>query len=204
MSSPFSFGTKILGAGALLLAGILVVGVLLPASWEVDVARAVNAPPAAIFEYLDSPEGWREWTPWPDSGLVRSGADRGVGASISWDDRELGSGSFTIVEAVDARSVTYAVEVSGGRMRTEGTLVLEPGDRVTRVTWHERGDLGRNPLMGYWARFMEPAQSAELEKSLERLAALAEGGASSSGDSRAPPPQNDSAPADTGSTGASR
>ena len=42
-----------------------------------------------------------------------------------------------------------------------------------RVTWHEEGNLGRNPLMGYWAFFMDRAQATELEKGLVRLGELA-------------------------------
>jgi hypothetical protein len=40
------------------------------------------------------------------------------------------------------------------------------------VRWREEGDLGRNPLMGYWALSMDGAQSDELQKSLDRLALL--------------------------------
>jgi hypothetical protein len=44
----------------------------------------------------------------------------------------------------------------------------------TRIRWREQGDFGANPLMGYWARFMERAQGAELEKALDRLGSVAE------------------------------
>jgi hypothetical protein len=42
-----------------------------------------------------------------------------------------------------------------------------------RITWRERGNLGQNPLMGYWALSMDRAQSDELVKGLERLAVVA-------------------------------
>jgi hypothetical protein len=50
---------------------------------------------------------------------------------------------------------------------------LSPEGPGTRIAWREEGDFGRNPLMGYWARFMERAQGTELEKALDRLDALA-------------------------------
>ena len=74
---------------------------------------------------------------------------------------------------VDAPThVSYRVEVNDGRMSTDGTLELNPEGAGTRVRWREEGDLGRNPLMGYWALSMDRAQSDELQKSLDRLALL--------------------------------
>lgn len=167
--SPFSLGTKILGGAAVLLLGVLALGVVLPTDWEASASRVVSAEPDAVYGLLDSPEGWRAWTAWPDSGLVRSGPERGAGASITWNDPELGEGSFRIVEAVRPERVRYEVEVSGGAMRTAGTLTLTAVQDGVRVDWHEEGNLGRNPLMGYWGFFMEDAQTAELERSLGRL-----------------------------------
>lgn len=186
---PFSVGVVVLGGGALLLSALLVVGFLLPADWQAQASALVPAPADEVFAFLDSPEGWQAWTPWPDSGVVREGPSRGAGASLRWDDPELGSGSFRIEEATPSERVVYTVEVSGGAMRTRGSLALAPEEGGVRVRWHEEGDLGRNPLMGFWALFMERAQSTELEKGLERLSAVVTG---------APEAE---APADTGSTG---
>ena len=170
---PFSLGAIVLGAGALLLIGVLALGFLLPTEWEADASALVPATPEAVFVYLDSPEGWGVWTPWPDSGLVREGPERGVDARISWDDPELGAGSFRLVDVRHPEHVSYAVEVGGGAMRTAGSIVLVAEGVGVRVTWHEEGNLGRNPLMGFWALFMDRAQTTELEKGLARLGELA-------------------------------
>jgi uncharacterized protein YndB with AHSA1/START domain len=167
--SPFSLGTKILGGAALFLFGVLALGFFLPTDWTADATRVIDAEPDAVYALLDAPEGWRAWTAWPDSGLVRSGPEAGAGAAIAWDDPELGAGSFRIVEALPGRRVRYQVEVGGGAMRTEGVLTLTPEDDGVEVAWHEEGNLGRNPLMGYWAFFMDRAQTTELERSLGRL-----------------------------------
>ena len=172
---PFGPGPIVLGGGALLLSGLLLIGFLLPADWEAEASASIQAPPEVVFRFLDSPEGWREWTTWPDSGLVREGPERGPGASMSWDDPELGTGSFRLVEVRTGELVRYEVEVNEGRMRTEGEIVLTRDALGLHVDWRERGNLGRNPLMGYWALSMDRAQTAELEKGLERLAALAAG-----------------------------
>ena len=170
---PLSPGAIVLGAAALLLIAGLTVGFLLPTEWEADASALVPATPQAVFGYLDSPEGWAAWTPWPDSGLVREGPERGVDARISWNDPELGAGSFRLVEVQRPERVSYAVEVGGGAMRMEGSIALVAEGGGVRVTWHEEGDLGRNPLMGYWALFMDRAQTTELQKGLARLGWLA-------------------------------
>jgi hypothetical protein len=135
----------------------------------------VRASPEAVFGYLDSPEGWRSWTPWPDSGLSAAGPLSGTGAALTWDDPELGSGRWELVDVRPPRRVAYAVEVEGGAMLTHGTVSILPStsDDGVLVTWRESGDLGRNPLMGFWAFFMSRAQTTELEKGLERLDELA-------------------------------
>jgi uncharacterized protein YndB with AHSA1/START domain len=173
--SPFSIGVIVLGGGAVLGALFLIVGWLLPTDFEATAERVVDVPPEAVFRYLDSPEGWRDWTSWPESGLERSGPSRGEGARLAWDDPELGVGSFTLVAVAPTERVQYRVEV-GGSMLTEGDVTLADDAGRVRIRWRERGSLGRNPLMGWWALSMERAQSDELVKGLERLEAVAKEG----------------------------
>jgi uncharacterized protein YndB with AHSA1/START domain len=167
--SPFSLGTRILGGAAALLFGSLALGFLLPTDWRAQATRILDADTEDVYAFLDAPEGWQAWTAWPDSGLVRSGPERGAGATIAWDDPEFGAGCFRIVAAEPSRRVRYEVEVGGGAMRTHGELVLSPLENGVEIAWREEGNLGRNPLMGYWAFFMDRAQATELERSLGRL-----------------------------------
>lgn len=168
--TPFSVGVIVLGGGAIVLTVSMLIGFLLPADWEASATALIPAPAEVVFEHLDAPEAWREWTTWPDSGVMRDGPARGPGATLRWDDPEMGSGSFRIVEAHAPTRVDYLVEVGGGAMRTSGSVELAAEAAGVRVTWRESGDLGRNPLMGFWALFMDRAQSAELAKGLDRLA----------------------------------
>ena len=52
-----------------------------------------------------------------------------------------------------------------------GELRIEAlgGGGMSRVTWREEGDLGRNPLMGYVARNMSKSQATQLAEGLEKL-----------------------------------
>lgn len=172
--SLFGPGTIVLGGGAVLLTLVLLIGFFLPTQWSVSAEVRIEVSSDALLPYLDSPEGWARWTAWPDSGLTRSGPERGTGASISWEDRELGAGSFTIGEVAET-SVFYSVVVDGAAntlMTTNGTIELEPLGSATLIRWTESGDLGRNPLMGFWGLTMESAQARELQKSLDQLAEL--------------------------------
>lgn len=174
----FGPGTIVLGGASVVLVAFLVVGFLLPGTWEAAAERRIAAPASELTPYLDSPEGWRAWTTWPDSGLTRTGPERGAGAALRWDDRELGAGSFRIDGVGSEGGVTYSVEVEGAGntvMRTTGSVTLRSDGEGTLVLWREQGDLGGNPLMGYWALAMADAQSAEMEKGLERLAELVRG-----------------------------
>ena len=173
--TPFSIGVIVLGGGGLLGVLFLVVGYLLPTDFEASAERVVDVPAEAVFRFLDSPEGWRDWTTWPESGLERTGPARGEGARLAWDDPELGTGSFTLTRVVAPERVEYRVEV-GSSMLTEGIVELTGTTRGTRVAWRERGHLGRNPLMGWWALSMDRAQSDELAKGLERLETAAQEG----------------------------
>ena len=182
----FGPGTIVLGGGAFLLVVFLTVGFLLPSAWEARAEVVVDAPARAIMPLIDSPEGWTRWTTWPDSGTTRTGPASGAGASVAWDDRELGRGRFTIDEVQPDRSVAYSVEVEGvggAAQRTTGEISLgEAPGGGTLLRWREEGDLGSNPLMGYWARSMRRMQSAEMVKSLDRLVAAAGQPAEPSGD----------------------
>jgi hypothetical protein len=172
-ASPFRWATKVLGGGALLLTGFLVVGWLLPTRWVAEASAIVPAPREAIFRYLDSPEGWRDWTTWPEAGIERSGPSRGEGARLAWNHVDIGAGSFTLTRVQAPDLVEYHVEVGGGGMYTDGVITLADDPEGVRVTWRETGDLGENPLMGYWGLAMEGAQREELQKGLDRLTALA-------------------------------
>jgi uncharacterized protein YndB with AHSA1/START domain len=174
----FGLGAWFFGGLAGLLVLFLVVGFLLPGTWSTERSTEIDAPPQAVFRWLDSPRAWTRWTPdWPDSGLVVAGPAHGVGATMSWDDPNVGDGRFQVVEADAPRMVRYRVEVQKGTMRTDGTLLLHERDGRTLLTWREQGNFGRNPLMGYWARAMNRVQGAQLQKDLATLKALVEGGA---------------------------
>ncbi len=165
---------KILAGASLLLVAFLAVGYLLPNSWSTRRTERVAAPREVIFPLVNSVEGWREWTPWSELETTSSGPEEGAGASLSWDDPDVGSGVFTILESERPKRVRYRVEVDGGAIRFEGLILLEARPKGTEVTWVEEGRFGWNPLFGYLALSMERIQGAELKKGLEQLKRIGE------------------------------
>jgi uncharacterized protein YndB with AHSA1/START domain len=165
-----SFPLKVLWSAVALLVTGLVVGFLLAGPWEVERSTTVAAPAAAVFPLLDDPRRWDEWAPLAGVPSTFSGPEHGAGATRRWDGPEVGDGTFTILSSTPDREVSYRVEVQEGRMVTEGTFRLEPAGGGTRIVWQERGDFGRNPLLGYVARTMDRTQGAQMEGALARLA----------------------------------
>jgi hypothetical protein len=104
--------------------------------------------------------------------------------------------------------VRYAVEVEGAGnsvLVTSGSITFEPSGDGTRVRWSEAGDLGGNPLMGYWALAMGRLQGTEMGKGLDRLSILAASPSDAEPVGGAPQGQSpeQEAPTDSGSVGAS-
>ncbi len=160
---------KFFGFLAAVFASLILVGLVLPGTWEVERSLEVSADPERVFAYVNDVSLWEAWTDWPETAAERFGPASGTGAGRSWNDPEIGDGLFTIVESVAGERVRYRVEVQSGSMVTEGTIDLDPVEGGTRITWRETGDFGWNPILGYVARAMDRLQGRELEVGLERL-----------------------------------
>ena len=165
-----SFPLKVLTGAILLLVALLLIGFLLPGSWEVERSVLVAAPPAAVFPALEDPRRWDDWAPLGEIPATFSGPERGAGATRRWDHAEYGDGVFTIVATVPDQEVRYHVEVQEGSLVTDGTFRLTAEGDGTRVTWTEAGDFGWNPLLGFMARGMDRVQGNQMELALAKLA----------------------------------
>jgi hypothetical protein len=140
-------GAKIFGALSGVLILYLLMGVLLPGTWEAEVDAVVPAPPDSVFPFLNRPDQWVLWNAMPESGSSYVGPAEGAGSGLDWDDPRYGKGTYRV-------------------------LLSDPGNLVVR--WLERGDFGRNPLMGYAARGMAGSQGEAMRANLDSLTALLE------------------------------
>jgi uncharacterized protein YndB with AHSA1/START domain len=166
----------LLGVSAFLFLGLLFV---LPTRWEVVRRREVAAPPARVFAQLDDLRAWRAWSPWREDaypGLVfrYSGPPRGPGAQVSWDSEATGDGRLRIVESVPPRRLAFTMSFQHGRIQARDSLSLEPTAAGTRVTWTDRGTLGRTLLGRLSLPVVEQSMGRDLERGLAELAAVCE------------------------------
>ena len=167
----------LLGLSAFVFLGVLFV---LPTRWEVVRRREVAAPPARVFAQLDDLRAWRAWSPWREDaypGLVfrYAGPARGAGAEVSWDSKATGDGRLRIVESAPPHHLAFTMTFQRGRIHARDTLSLEPlpGGR-TRVTWSDRGTLGRTLLGRLSLPVVEQSMGRDIERGLQELAAVSE------------------------------
>ena len=162
-----------------ILSGILVLylllGFLLPGTWEAKAEAAFPYPPSEVFPYLNRMDLWVQWNPPPESGVETMGPEAGVGAGIGWDDPQYGEGQLQIVASTVDSLVEYDVKIEGGSLQIHGSLALLSQGTGTLISWLEQGDFGWNPLMGYAARGMGASQAEAMRWNLERLRSLLEG-----------------------------
>jgi hypothetical protein len=163
-------GAKIFGVLSGILILYLIIGFILPGTWEAEVEATFPNPPESIFPYFDRVDRWLLWNPMPASGFEAVGPPEGVGSGLEWDDPQYGSGSFEILVSEPDSLVEYEVLVEGGRLRIHGILTLSPDGTGSRLHWTERGDFGWNPLMGYAARGMATSQAEAMTANLDSLA----------------------------------
>lgn len=151
---------------------LLGAGFLLPGSWQVERETTIQAPPAAIFPYLNSLRKWQEWAVWgerhPAPQTEFSGPEAGPGATSRWLDRN-GRGVMKIMQNRNDRTVDYELIYDGGEQQIDGKLVLVPEANGTRVVWRAAGAVGPNPLQRYAGFLREYRLGRDLEQSLFRL-----------------------------------
>lgn len=175
-------GAKIFGALAGILILFLLIGLVLPGTWEAEVETTLHGPPSAVFPYLAQVDQWVRWNPMPQSGSEFVGPSQGTGAGIDWDDPQYGQGQFRIRSEEANRYLEYEVRIEGGSLVIAGRLTLSAEGDSTRLHWVEEGDFGWNPLLGFAARSMGSSQAGVMEGKLETLSSLMESDRSSEPD----------------------
>lgn len=161
---------------------VFVVGAfLLPREVEVSRTASIDAPPEAIFPYVNSMKATEEWSPWlgrdPEVQLTYSGPEAGVGNTLEWASEvpEVGSGSQVITASVDNERVETALDF--GDM---GTAVahfdLVKSGASTDVTWGFKTDTGYNPMARWMGLMMDGWVGGDYETGLANLKTVVEGG----------------------------
>jgi len=163
------------------LAVVFVAGAFLqPRIVEVEREVVIDAPPEAVFHFVNSMQETEKWSPWldrdPDVELTYEGPEAGVGNKMSWrsDVDTVGSGSQEItVSTVNERVET---DLDFGAMGTAMAYFdLVPEGDGTKVVWGFETDTGMNPMARWIGMMMDGWVGGDYEAGLANLKALAEG-----------------------------
>lgn len=164
---------------AVLFFATVIVGLFMPSTFAVERSRTIAAPPEVVFGLFATPRTWADWSAWntrADSTLryAYEGPETGVGATMKWTAKQMGSGTLRITEAAPHASVRYEVRITDTPVVVRGAVSLAPDGAGTRVTWHDEGEVGKNPMMRLVLPVIRGSMGNAFElgfDGLERLAA---------------------------------
>ncbi len=161
------------------IAVILVGGAyFLPRNVIVERDILVDAPPDAVFPWVNSLKRGAEWSPWmgrdPEMQVAYGGQDEGVGATMEWrsEDPAVGIGRQEITRSVPYERVDTALDF-GDMGTAEAWFSLAPEGTGTRVTWGLDADMGNSPVGRWMGLMMDRWVGADYEQGLENLKSLA-------------------------------
>jgi uncharacterized protein YndB with AHSA1/START domain len=169
------FQAIVIAVGVLIVLAIAI-SFCLPNRFSVRRTRLISADPNLIYSRFATPKSWASWSTWSTQGdstmrYTFSGPDSGVGATMAWTSKKFGDGHLAIAAADPGREVRYELRMGGTDMRVHGQVNFEPAAGGTRVTWHDQGDFGANPLWRLFTPMMDGMLGGSFERSLDHLAA---------------------------------
>jgi hypothetical protein len=151
-----------------------VVSLFMPSTFSVQRSAVIPMEAGAVYAKFATPRTWAQWSAWstqadPTLAYTYEGPDSGVGAIMKWTAKKMGNGQLEIVQAVPGQEVRYELRMQGGDMAVHGHVGFEAQGGSTNVTWHDRGDFGRNPLYRLFGPMMDGMLGGSFEKSLGNL-----------------------------------
>ena len=175
---------KILIAIAVVVAGLVAVIAMQPATFEVSRTASIAAPPADVFALVDDFHKWDSWSPWakldPAIKTTFEGASSGTGAVYAWvGNDKVGEGRQTIVESRPGELVRIKLEFLKPFASVADTEFAFSGDGSgTTVKWVMKGD--NNFVSKAFCLFMggmDKMIGPDFDKGLAQLKTLAESSA---------------------------
>lgn len=164
------------GVGAS-IALLIIIGIALPRTHQIEVSTEIDAHPATVFALLDDFHRTTLWSPLlatdPNVRVLYSGKFEGVGATMTWDGAIVGSGTQTIVESRPYEHVDIAIN-PGEPGAASSWFDLVPGAGTTIVTWGFEADYGMNIVARFFAPLLGGVVARDYQSGLARLKELAE------------------------------
>ncbi len=166
----------IYGIGAT-LALLIIIGFALPRTNQIVVSTEIDAHQATVFALVNDFRRFSLWSPWADTDanarFLYSGANRGVGAIVTWDGAIIGSGTQIITESRPYEYVGIAIN-KGQPGAAKSWFTLTPGVGTTIITWGFEADYGMNIVGRYFASMLGGVVARDYHDGLAALKELAE------------------------------
>ena len=157
---------------------LVVVGFILPSSYQVERKVLINASAEDIYPNVVNLKAWPQWGVWfkrdPNMEISYAGPDRAIGMQMQWKSETQGDGQMEIVDLKHNRKLTYSLYFPEFEMGSTGDMTLEPVDGGTLVTWSDSGDLGASPVNRYMGLMMDGMIGPDFELGLENLKTVSE------------------------------
>ena len=151
-----------------------------PSEYLVFREISIQAAPERVFSFFNSARRTESWMPWsamdPQMKMSYSGPEEGVGSKASWDSPgKMGTGSSTIVESVENRSVKVDLEyVKPFQMHQVAEISIRPSGGQSVVRWSVSGKSGFVGKAMSLVMNCDKMIGGSFEKGLAKLKTLAE------------------------------
>ena len=149
----------ILGALAVLIPGLFVISLFLPATVKVVRTRVVPATVTAVFQQVNILRNWEGWCPWHQLSCNAS--------CLKWKNKRH-KGEVVITESRLYEYIGLDMLFMKGHF-AKGYFRFEPAKTGTLVTWALRAELGQHPGRKLMGLMMDKWIGKDLEKGLENL-----------------------------------
>ena len=135
----------LIGLGALLALMLIVIS-LQPATFHVERSITMAAPPEAAFAQVNDLHAWGAWSPWEklDPALKRTydGAPAGIGAKYAWvGNKDVGEGRMTVEKSEPGKLVGIKLEfLKPFEATNTATFTFEKTPDGNKTTWAMDGN----------------------------------------------------------------
>lgn len=172
---------KILGIFILSLVVLfLLLGLILPKSYEVSRDVTIDAPRPLVFQHVRTLQAMQEWSPWndldPNQEIRYEGEDGTVGAEMHWSgSKDVGKGLQRIVDLKEnERIATKLVFLEPFSSEADVEMALSEAQGGVNVRWTMEGETpfpwnALTPILGF-----KKAIANDFDKGLSKLKSLVE------------------------------
>lgn len=165
----------------IVVALFVAIGLFLPSKRSVSHSVETNRPMATVFDSLDSFARFKDWNTLvnydPRMSINVTGPERGEGAKLEYSSmqRQIGEGSWTLVEAVPGERIVYALDNNASGEDKRMTFELErTGQRNqnVRITQRYTVDYGWNLIGRYAGLYVTRNVGDDIKRGLAKFSNL--------------------------------